>query len=326
MLGPGADVVQIVGPSPLFTEQVVEAARASGLPSVYKIDAFAGLSTYYGGEIPQFVDGLYVRSILARALRHTDWVVYSTADFARSFGPTQAPWSVIPLGIEDPCLGRAAGPSLDPREWAPETPRVLFVGQLRRYKGVSYLLEAMRRLADRGTHLSLTVIGSGPDRPRLERLASQLGLRDKVVFRGSLDDDALHREYLTHDALVLPSLLGESFGIVLLEAALHGLRVIASDLPGVREVARRVGGQVVPPGNVGALAEALEVVRPLEPNERAIVGAIPSAFSWTDAARQYLETYDRLIAGHSSGRSVSRDRARTGLKDSVVPQKGSPPS
>jgi glycosyltransferase involved in cell wall biosynthesis len=301
ILRSGLDVVQIVGPSPLFTEQVVKVASARHVPSIYKIDMFAGLGTYYSGFFARTIDSIYVRTSLARAVLRTDWVVFSTRDFAASFGLPHAPSSIISLGVTDPCTSKGF-PPLDLAEPAPDSPlKILFVGQLRRYKGVAYLLEASRLLRDSGRSHQLTIVGGGPSRAELEAQTDRLGLRSNVRFRGPVDDAQLHDEYLSNDVLVVPSLLGESFGIVLLEAAIHGLGVVASDLPGLREVARDLGGTVVPPGNADALARALGNARPLENARRALDRRLVERYSWSKVAQQYLDVYRKILDERRSG-------------------------
>jgi glycosyltransferase involved in cell wall biosynthesis len=293
------DVVQLVGPSPMFSEQVVETARSSSVPTVYNIHSFAGLETYYSGLPAYLVDAIYRRTYLARAIRHASWVVYSTRDFAATMPVRPGQRSVIPLGVDDPCLApgsTASFPAPDPHA-DPDELRILFVGQLRRYKGVGYLIDAAALLRHTGRPFHLTIVGGGRERESLETKVARLGLGPSVEFRGLLDDAALHAEYLRNDVLVLPSLLGESFGIVLLEAALHGLQVVATDLPGVGEVARDLGGTVVAPCSAGAIASALAALPPRKSGPRRLNLAVAERYSWPAVARAYEQTYEALL-GH----------------------------
>ncbi len=134
----------------------------------------------------------------------------------------------------------------------------LFVGRLVRYKGLSVLLKALAELPD----ARLEVIGSGPEEGDLRRLASGLGLADRVAWLGALDETALERRLAAARALVLPSLdCSETFGVVQLEAMAAGVPVIASDLPtGVREVASPASHLLVPPGDAAALGRAMAAI------------------------------------------------------------------
>ncbi len=133
---------------------------------------------------------------------------------------------------------------------------ILFLGCLRRYKGLPFLLEALAGLPRR----RLLIAGAGPMRSHLEALARNLGIADRVHFLGAVShEDAVA---LLHAAavLVLPShQRSEAFGLCQIEAMLCELPVISTDLPtGVPEVNRNgVTGLVVPPGDVKALRHAL---------------------------------------------------------------------
>ncbi len=295
------DIVQVVGPSPLFSEQVVLYAKRLRLPIVYKIDMFPGLATYHPGVLSEAIDSAYRSTVYSRSLRSADVVVCSTRDFADTLAQVKAPVEVIPLGVDDPCLSQIG--SIPPNSQVYGRGRVgeelviLFVGQLRPYKGVRILLEAARNLVISGFKFRLNIVGDGPDRQSLEDLASSLSLGSLVRFLGPLPGSDLHSQYLGADVLVLPSTAGESFGIVVLEAALHGLGVIGSDLPGLREVVVSVNGKVFPTGNVEALSEAIQREKPRE--FKKFNSAVAQRYSWRGVCAKYLSLYDRLLSGGS---------------------------
>jgi len=294
LLREGADIVQVIGPSPPFSEQVVLHAHRLKIPIVYSLHAFAGLATYYAGPIPATVDSVYAKTVHRVALRMIDAAVFNTRDFAESFGLRSIPWKIIPAGATDPCM--IAPNQFRPSEVASDGPlRVLFAGQLRRAKGVEKLVRAIDQVRLAGRPVQLTIVGDGPRRPFLERLVQELGLQSTVAFRGLVDDSQLHREYLSNDVLVLPSLLSESFGIVLVEARLHGLKVIASDLPGVRELVREFNGDLVPPGDVQTLAATIMRVERPRPESRQFDERLAARFSWNEIARQFLAVYRDVL-------------------------------
>lgn len=115
---------------------------------------------------------------------------------------------------------------------------ILFVGALDEahyFKGVNYLLEAFARLADE--NYRLIIVGKGNLQGQYEGQAKDLQILDKTIFTGFVTDEDLPKYYNLADVFVLPSInSGEAFGIVLTEAMACGKPVIASDLPGVREV------------------------------------------------------------------------------------------
>jgi len=133
---------------------------------------------------------------------------------------------------------------------------ILFIGKMRYYKGLQYLIQAMKRV--KGT---LLIVGEGePLESRMRALSKNLSLDDRVVFLGAINDEK--RDALLHasDLLVLPSIYrSEAFGIVLLEAMACGKPVISTELgTGTSFVnVHKETGLVVPPMDSNALANAI---------------------------------------------------------------------
>ena len=146
----------------------------------------------------------------------------------------------------------------DPRAPGDPGKRLLFVGRLAAVKGVPVLLEALRGLVARHPELHLTLIGDGPDRAGLERAAGQAGLAGHVSFTGYLSQAAVAELLKQADLFVLPS-FAEGVPVVLMEAMAAGLPVVATAVGGVGElVADGTSGLIVPPGDAGALAAAID--------------------------------------------------------------------
>lgn len=220
------------------------------------------VTTFYGVELRWVKTTLkpfkrFLRWAARRSARVTAISSYTAAELKEL---VDVPVDVIPYGAALPSpAARAAARSLD----APST--VLFVGRLVERKGVAHLIEALARLRQPSS-TRLVVVGDGPERPRLEALARSRGLGDRVLFRGKVSDAELQRVYRDADVLVLPSVVDargdtEGLGVVLLEAMNYGVPVIASRIGGIVDiVADGESGVLVPPGDAGALAAALERV------------------------------------------------------------------
>lgn len=133
--------------------------------------------------------------------------------------------------------------------------RLLYVGRFSREKGIPILLRAVTTLK---FDYELRLIGSGQQQGQLERLASELGVRSKVHFLGTISwGDALFKVMQDSDILILPSLT-EGLALVLLEAMSQGLPVVASNVGGTPEVVcDEVTGLLFPVGDAGALADAI---------------------------------------------------------------------
>jgi glycosyltransferase involved in cell wall biosynthesis len=135
--------------------------------------------------------------------------------------------------------------------------RILFVGYLIKSKGLDNLLRAMRLLVDAGKSPRLKIVGKGPERSALERLAGRLGIGGRVNFTGPIPLHELAPHYRESDLFVLPSRY-EGFGLVLIEAALCGLPIVASRVGGIPEAV--VDGEtalLTPPDDPRALASAI---------------------------------------------------------------------
>lgn len=133
---------------------------------------------------------------------------------------------------------------------------ILAVGRLASEKGMDLLVEAFSRIPDR-RGFRLRIAGEGPDRRSLEALIRERGLKDEVELLGRRSD--VYSLYEEAAFLVLPSRY-EGFGMALVEAMAFGCPVVAFDCPcGPAEIVRDgIDGLLVPNGEVGALAAAME--------------------------------------------------------------------
>lgn len=146
---------------------------------------------------------------------------------------------------------------------------IVFVGRHEERKGLHILVEALRRLDADGIRPPTTIIGEGPDTTRLMASAHDMPW---VSWVGRVTDDARDQYLSSAQILCAPSLGGESFGIVLAEAMAHGAVVVASDLPGYRNVATDgLDSALCPPGDVPALASALRAVLSDAPMRQGLV-------------------------------------------------------
>lgn len=142
--------------------------------------------------------------------------------------------------------------------------RIVSVGTLHEVKGQAHLVDACRRLAERGVDFTCRIIGDGPDRTSLAARIETAGLGDRVILTGRMTSDAVARELGDADVLVAPSVptrggKREGIPVVLMEAMATGLPVVASRLSGIPElVTDGKDGLLVAPGDDAAIADALE--------------------------------------------------------------------
>jgi glycosyltransferase involved in cell wall biosynthesis len=155
---------------------------------------------------------------------------------------------------------RVIHPGVDSRRFRPgpparsATPSFLYVGRLKRYKGISFALQALAIARRRRPDLRLEIAGVGDYRPDLERLAGRLGLERAVVFHGFVSEERKIDLMRSAWANIFPS-PKEGWGITVVEAAACGTPSIASNSPGLRDsVWHGETGFLVPHGDVEALA------------------------------------------------------------------------
>ena len=133
-----------------------------------------------------------------------------------------------------------------------EAPTIFFCGRHEERKGLDVLLAAMAQL---GPEVRLWVASNGPD---TERLREQTKADTRIEWLGRLSDEEKIARLKGADVFCAPSLHGESFGVVLIEAMAAGTCVVASALDGYRNVATDgVDSLLVPPGDADALAAAI---------------------------------------------------------------------
>jgi phosphatidylinositol alpha-mannosyltransferase len=185
--------------------------------------------------------------------------------------------------------------------------RILFIGQAVERKGLPVLLRAFEALRDQ-VPATLTLVGASG-----EEIAPLLLDGRGVRALGKVSDADKHAELARAQVLCAPSLRGESFGMVLTEAFAASTPVVASDIPGYRDVARDgVDSTLVAPGDALALAEALRELA-LDPvrREAMAVAARERAerFSWQHVAAEVAEVYgEAIVAAASTARRVRARR------------------
>jgi glycosyltransferase involved in cell wall biosynthesis len=230
------------------------------------------------------------RSVVARSATVTA-VSRWLADEARALMPGVEP-IVAPMPVADELFTPGGVRSTD---------RLLFVGRLNSQKGLALLLRA---LAITETRAGLDVVGSGPDEAELRRLAGELGVADRVSWFEPLPQPQLAEFYRRAAALIVPS-VDEGLGMVAVEGLLCEAPVVAFASGGVTDSVRHdVTGVLVPPGDVAALARAIDGVLRRADRGAALGRAgrlhALSTFAPASVARHYVEIYQGALASRAA--------------------------
>ena len=222
---------------------------------------------------------------------------------------------VIPNGVHVPAF--ADGPALPGRQRGSGRPTIGFLG---RYdeprKGLPVLLEAMRTVVRRHPDAELLVAGRGDP----EQLRRALGpeLAGSVQVLGVLGEEEKAAFLRSVDVYCAPNLLGESFGVILLEAMAAGAPVVASDLDAfARVLDDGAAGVLVRRGDADALADALVGLLD-DPRRRAELTAAGrrtvAGYDWDVVARRVLAVYETVVppGGAAVAASTEDDAALLG--------------
>jgi len=224
------------------------AASAAGVPRRRAIRAYTphGGSLHYRWGTPA---GLLYLGAERALMDRTDLFLFESAygrdAFSAKVGAPKALSQVVHNGVDDVEF-QPVPPSYDATD-------LLFVGELRALKGIDVLIAAIAELARQGRKVSATIVGTGPDRAKLEHEAAKHSLAERVHFVGA---KPARSAFALGRLLVVPS-RAESLPYIVLEAAAVGLPMVATAVGGIPEIFGPDGAALVPPGDPAALARAI---------------------------------------------------------------------
>jgi phosphatidylinositol alpha-1,6-mannosyltransferase len=276
-------------------------------------------AVYLHGE--DLASGIYTRLFwrkrrMKRLLRGAGWVFcnssYTLSLLEAMIGGTDRA-SVTGCGVDVGQIVEGAGRAeARSRLGWDDSPVLLTVARVVMRKGIDTTLRAIPAVLEQSPACRYAVIGDGPDRRRLEELAAELGLKDRTMFMGYVDEAVRRDAYLAADLYVMPSRPGdegevEGFGISFLEANAHGLAVVGSRAGGIPDaVENEVNGLLVAPDDPGELAGAIRTLL-ADPSRRAEMAArgkdrIRTRFNWSAISRHIAERLEGVARRRGAGR------------------------
>jgi len=290
---PAPDVViEDINKIPCFTSWWTGAKVSVIVPHLF------GATAFREAPLPMALAVVALEALIPSAYRRSRFVAISEStrdDLARR-GIPPARVTVVHCGLDhasyrfDPAVKKAARPT------------VLYIGRVRRYKGVDWVMRALPGVVARVPGTRLVVVGDGPHLPELRRAAERMGLSQAVEFAGFLPLAEKVRMLREAWVLVQPS-PKEGWGLTVVEAGACGTAVVAADSPGLRDSVRDgETGLLVPWGDDARLAGALVRVLADEAlrTRLATAGlAWAQRFQWPECARRSLDTLLDGVGGGS---------------------------
>lgn len=193
---------------------------------------------------------------------------------------------------------------------------VIYVGRLDLQKGLDVLLKATKKVIESNGFIQshrdfmLHLVGSGPDRRSLERLAKRLGIERFIRFHGYMGTDALIQLYKSCDLFVLPSRT-ESLPLSILEAAAAKLPILASNTGDLRNlVLENVNGHLVEPDDEDELAYYLEYFAGnphLEKLGQGSYDLVSQEYSWDKSIHKMLRIYESIMSRQAAKQMKAHD-------------------
>ncbi len=281
-------VIEDINKLPFFAPRWAKAPVLAVVPHLFGTTVFAETDWAQGAYV------LAHEAMIPLVYGRTPFVAISpsTRDDLVARGIPQANVSVVHCGLDHARYRPTAVKSA--------FPHVVFLGRLRRYKGVDVLLDAFARVARDVPGAVLDVVGDGPYKAALEARARRLGLgEDRVRFRGFVPAEEKVALLSSAHVAVCPS-PKEGWGLTVVEANACGTAVVASRSPGlVDSVKDGETGLLVPHGDVAALAGAIGRVL----SDPALRGRLETAgrawaatFTWDRCADEMHAVLERVLA------------------------------
>lgn len=248
-------------------------------------------------------------TFFCKRLDHLFCISRNTADIASKFQPDSTRISVIPNGIQTAaCEKKSQISDVFKKYQIPKTSNskiLLTVGRLIERKGVRNFLEnVFPDLIAINPNILYLIVGTGPNFKKIQKTICQKNLSNHVFVLGRVSDNDLNTIYELSNIFIMPNIPVkndvEGFGIAALEAALHGLPVIASNIDGISDAIHDgKNGYLVERQNMRSFKEKILWILHLTDNEIRSISSkakeyTKTNFSWNKIALEYLETFRKI--------------------------------
>ena len=256
---------------------------------------------FWGGYWREYLGwrGVLAQAVERLALRCSPHVITGSEHTRRRLlaaGYPAAQISLVPNGVDPLPITRVAP--------AEDSSDLIYVGRLLPHKRVDLLLDAMRRLRETNPRATLAIVGDGPERPRLERLADELGVASAIRFLGRLASSSEVYARLKASRVFVSASEREGFGIAVIEAWACGLAAVVCEAPenAMPElIDRDFKGRVAAPDGAAIAGACRELLAQPRDAHRAERTAAAAEYDWNRIARRLATVYQSLACAAPRG-------------------------
>ncbi|AFK50617.1 glycosyl transferase group 1 [Thermogladius calderae 1633] len=289
-----ADVVHGHSQNSLFTVEMIREAKRLGARTVIHFMAVDSFNDH-PSRLIRLLAPYYGRWSVRKAIEASDVrLVKSFRDMEILRNRYGIEAEYVPDGVDEGLLRKPNMAVEFRRKFGIQGPLIVYVGRLHKLKGIDVLIRALAIATKKEPSLKAVIAGPGDQRPYRE-LADKLGISDKVLFTGFVDEDTKVGAIDASIALTLPSVSDhvEVFSLAITEAWAREKPVIASAVGEIPyRVKHMVNGLLVPPGDPKALAEAMiALVQDRELSVRLGMEGRKSVFTWDEIVSKLLNIY-----------------------------------
>jgi len=279
-----------------------------GIPCVTTIHG----SDVYGLKLP------FINTLNAKVMKNANAYTANSKRTAQAYREISGreDIDIIPMGIDPDFFGKSLDVDVLRRKFEIEGESILFVGRLIDWKGIDGLIKAVPKILKKYPKTKLLIVGSGPCKGRLIKLAKRLDITNNILFIDKVSHEELPQYYSLANVFVLPSVVNdrgetEGLGVVLLEAMACRIPVIGSNVGGIPDI--------INDGETGLLANQKDpddlarkiIILLTDENLRKRVVEnglkfVKENFSWEVIADRFIRIYQDGILGNTRGRANGR--------------------
>ncbi|MFC1780453.1 glycosyltransferase family 4 protein [Patescibacteria group bacterium] len=279
------DILHISAPfSPILGAKILTLARCPIVAS-YVVLARSELYRKFSSCLRLLLDSVYKRI--------DAFVAISTSAKKEAESVIPGNYKIIPIGVD---LEKYSNKVLKLKKFKDIKQNILFLGRLEERKGCEYIIRAFAKAKKELKNIRLIIAGDGSLRKKLEELVKKLNLKN-VVFEGYVNEEIKQKYYATADVCVFPSIYGESFGVVLIEAMASGKVTLAFSNEGYSFVLKNLPELLVENRNVEQLSrKLLKYLKDKNLREEYERKCLQEArkFSWESVGERIEKVYNSL--------------------------------